>query len=269
MKGCFFMKLYTVCGRKQVVLAAVAFLAAVALLTASAGVFPALVAQTAAAERKLPVYCTDRDNKTVAFTFDAAWGNEDTNTLIDIFKENDIHVTFFVVGEWCDRCADSVKALAAAGHEVMNHSATHPHMPALSRAEMQAEIRACNEKIAALTGKTPTLFRAPYGDYDNALIETLSDMKMQCVQWDVDSLDWKDLSADEITERVLSRVQSGSIVLFHNAAKHTPEALPGIIKTLKAQGYTFVRASELLYPAGTPINHEGRQLGAATTTKTA
>ena len=260
------MKVFTVFGKKHLLLAALAFFGVVAVLTATAGILPTVVAQTAATERKLPVYCTDRDGKQVAFTFDAAWGNEDTGTLIDIFKQNDIHVTFFVVGEWCDRCSDSVKALAAAGHEVMNHSSSHPHMPALSRAEMQAEIRSCNEKIAALTGKTPTLFRAPYGDYDNALLETLDGLGMQCVQWDVDSLDWKDLSAGEITERVLSKVQSGSIVLFHNAAKHTPEALPGIIKTLKAQGYTFVKASELLYPAGTPINHEGRQLGAASST---
>ncbi len=251
-------------GRRQVLMFAAIFMAIVATVAFAAGAVPTLVAQTAASERKLPVYCTDRGDKTVAFTFDAAWGNEDTQTLIDIFKENDIHVTFFVVGEWCDRCSDSVKALSAAGHEVMNHSSTHPHMPSLSRAEMQDEIRTCNQKIASLTGKTPTLFRAPYGDYDNALIETLDAMDMQCVQWDVDSLDWKDLSADEIANRVLSKVQSGSIVLFHNAAKHTPEALPRIIQSLKADGYTFLRASEMVYPKGTPINHEGRQLGNTT-----
>lgn len=256
--------MYRIFVRKHLLFAVVAFLGVVSLLTAAVGFAPTLYAQTAATERKLPVYCTDRNDKTVAFTFDAAWGNEDTGKLIDIFKEADIHVTFFVVGEWCDRCADSVKALSAAGHEVMNHSSTHPHMPTLSKEEMRKEIAACNEKIRALTGETPTLFRAPYGDYDNALLDVLDGMKMQCVQWDVDSLDWKDLSADEITDRVLSRVQSGSIVLFHNAAKHTPEALPGIIKALKAQGYTFVKASKLLYPAGTPINHEGRQLGATT-----
>ena len=260
------MKRYSILRKRELFLFGLAFCAAVALLTFSAGRLPALYAASNAATRKLPVYCTDRGGKTVAFTFDAAWGNEDTDTLIRIFKENDIHVTFFVVGEWCDRCADSVKALSAAGHEVMNHSLTHPHMPTLSREEMKREIQNCNEKIAALTGKTPTLFRAPYGDYDNALIETLDSMKMQCVQWDVDSLDWKDLSAEDITARVLSKVQSGSIVLFHNAAKHTPEALPGIIQALKADGYTFVRASEMLYPSGNPIDHEGRQHGATTTT---
>lgn len=260
------MKRYVLLNRRRLAIVLTAFFAAVGLLTVMIGAVPTMVAQTAASPRKLPVYCTDRGGKTVAFTFDAAWGNEDTQTLIDIFKENDIHVTFFVVGEWVDRCGESVKALSDAGHEVMNHSATHPHMPTLSAAGMQDEIRACNQKIAAITGKTPTLFRAPYGDYNNTLIEVLRSMDMQCVQWDVDSLDWKDLSADEITNRVLSKVQSGSIVLFHNAAKHTPEALPGIIKSLKADGYTFLRASEMVYSADCPINHEGRQLGTPSTT---
>ncbi len=259
------MKHYTIFTRRRLVPVIAAFFAVVGLLTFAIGKIPGLVAQTAATPRKLPVYCTDRGGKTVAFTFDAAWGNEDTDTLIKIFEENDIHVTFFVVGEWVDRCGDSVKALSDAGHEVMNHSATHPHMPTLSATEMQSEIRLCNEKITAITGKTPTLFRAPYGDYDNTLIEVLGGMNMQCIQWDVDSLDWKDLSAQEITDRVLSKVQSGSIVLFHNAAKHTPEALPGIIKALKDDGYTFLRASEMVYDAGCPINHEGRQLGNSTT----
>ena len=255
------MKRYVLFRRRHLALVVAAFFAAVGLLSLVVGMVPTLVAQTTAAPRKLPIYCTDRGGKTVAFTFDAAWGNEDTQTLIDIFKENDIHVTFFVVGEWVDRCGESVKALSDAGHEVMNHSATHPHMPSLSASKMQDEIRVCNQKITAITGKTPTLFRAPYGDYDNTLIEVLGDMDMQCVQWDVDSLDWKDLSAEEITNRVLSKVNSGSIVLFHNAAKHTPEALPGIIKALKADGYTFLRASEMVYSADCPIDHEGRQLG--------
>ncbi len=255
---------YHIIGRRTLVLMGVALLAAVGVLTALLAEIPSAAVPTAAAERKIPIYCTDRPGKTVSLTFDAAWGNEDTQTLIDIFDRYGIHVTFFVVGEWADRCSESVKALHAAGHEVMNHSATHPHMPQLSASEMLDEIRVCNEKIEALTGKKPTLFRAPYGDYDNTLIETLQNQNMQCVQWDVDSLDWKNLSPEAITDRVLSRVRPGSIVLFHNAAQYTPEALPGIIETLQKEGYTFLRASEMVYPIGTPVNHEGRQIGADT-----
>ncbi|MBQ3094179.1 MAG: polysaccharide deacetylase family protein, partial [Clostridia bacterium] len=129
----------------------------------------------------------------------------------------------------------------------------------LSKEDMVRELTACNDKIEAITGIRPTLHRVPYGDYSNATIETTASLGMQTVQWDVDSLDWKDLSAEEITSRVTSRVQSGSIVLFHNAALHTPEALPSIIEQLQAQGYTFCKVSELIYKENYTINHEGRQ----------
>ena len=124
---------------------------------------------------------------------------------------------------------------------------------------MKAELNACNDKIEAVTGVRPTLHRAPYGDYSDASLAATESLGMYTIQWDVDSLDWKDLSAEEITSRVVSRVQSGSIVLFHNAALHTPEALPAIIETLKAQGYTFCKVSEMIYTDDYTINHEGRQ----------
>ncbi|MGN0173444.1 MAG: polysaccharide deacetylase family protein, partial [Acutalibacteraceae bacterium] len=116
---------------------------------------------------------------------DAPWGNEDTENLIEIFKKYNVKVTFFVVGEWVDKYPESVKALSDAGHEIMNHSNTHPHMPQLSIEKMTEEINACNDKIEKITGKRPTLFRAPYGDYDNNLIDVLSSLNMYCIQWDV------------------------------------------------------------------------------------
>lgn len=236
---------------------AIVFLLAV-LAVAAAALIPYAYAN--AAKRRLPIYCTDRANKVVSLTFDAAWGDEDTEQLIGILGKYDVPATFFVVGEWVDRCGDSVKALHDAGHEIMNHSDTHPHMPGLSRDAMIREINACSDKIQAVTGKRPTLFRAPYGDYDNALLETTDMLEMPCIQWDVDSLDWKGLTAEEIVRRVTSQVGSGSIVLFHNAAKHTPEALSAIIETLQRRGYTFLRASEMIYTENYTLNHEGRQI---------
>ena len=254
------MNLYHILSGRRLWLAAGAFLAAVTAGAVALASVPAVTAASARGEKRLlPIYCTDRADKVVSLTFDAAWGDEDTPRLIEIFETYGIKVTFFVVGEWADRCSDSVKALAAAGHEVMNHSDSHPHMPQLSAEGMTRELNACNDKIEALTGVRPHLFRAPYGDYDNTLIETLDTLGMHCIQWDVDSLDWKDLSADAIADRVLSRVKSGSIVLFHNAAKHTPEALPAIIEQLQAEGYTFLKASEMIYYDGYTLNHEGRQ----------
>jgi polysaccharide deacetylase family sporulation protein PdaB len=220
--------------------------------------YPAAVG-AAATVRQLPIYCVQRDHKLVSISFDAAWGNEDTQQLIDILAEYDIPATFFVVGSWVDKYPESVKALSDAGHEVMNHSNTHDHYPQLSTDEVIADLNACNDKIEAVTGVRPTLVRFPYGDYDDNSIAAARSIGMEPIQWDVDSLDWKEISADEIVQRVTSRVQPGSIVLFHNAALHTPEALPTIIKTLLQQGYTFVPISELILDGECTIDHTGRQ----------
>ena len=162
-----------------------------------------------------------------------------------------------------DKYPESVKALADAGHEVMNHSNTHAHMSKLSKDEIIADVNACNDKIEAVTGVRPTLIRPPYGEYDDNVIAAIRSMDMEPIQWDVDSLDWKDLAAADITKRVTGKVQPGSIVLFHNAAKHTPEALPTILENLLQQGYTFVPISQLILQGECDvdytIDHTGKQ----------
>jgi peptidoglycan/xylan/chitin deacetylase (PgdA/CDA1 family) len=215
-----------------------------------------------ATRRELPIYCVKRDNKAVSLTFDAAWGNEDTERLIDIFEKYDVRVTFFVVGEWVDKYPESVRALRDAGHEVMNHSDDHAHLAKTPSAEVAANVNACNNKLEAVTGTRPTLFRAPYGEYDDNVIRTVKSLGMDTIQWDVDSLDWKGISASEIARRVTEKAGPGSIVLFHNAAKHTPEALPAIIEHFIRGGYSIVPVSELLLKGEYTIDHEGRQIPA-------
>lgn len=209
--------------------------------------------------RLLPIYSVKTEEKKLSISFDAAWGNEDTEQLITILKKHNIKATFFLVGEWVDKYPESVKALYDAGMEIANHSDTHPNMINLSKEQIKNEIITCNEKIKTITGKSPTLFRAPYGSYNNSLIEVLSSLNMYCIQWDVDSLDWKDLKAEQIEQKVTSKVKNGSIVLFHNAAKHTPEALPEIIENLLNQGYKFEIISNLIYKDNYEILHDGTQ----------
>ena len=103
------------------------------------------------------------------------------------------------------------------------------------------------------------LFRPPYGDYDNEVIDTAKACGYYPIQWSVDSLDWKELPAQEIAQRVTGKVQPGSIVLFHNAAKHTPEALPSILTALIQEGYTFVPISQIILDGEYTIDHTGRQ----------
>ena len=212
-----------------------------------------------ASSRSLPIYRVRTDEKKVAISFDAAWGNEDTQQLIDILNQYNVKATFFVVGSWVDKYPESVKALHDAGHDVMNHSNSHPHMSQLSAAQMVAEANACSDKIEKVTGTRPNLFRMPYGDYNTTVVDTLKQAGYYSIQWDVDSLDWKGLSAAEIAERVLSKTKSGSIVLFHNAAQNTPEALPKIIETLQGQGYEFVKIAELICKENYAIDNTGEQ----------
>ena len=220
---------------------------------------PAPAMQTAQTDRILPIYSVERDNKTVALSFDAAWGNEDTQQLIDILNDHGVKATFFLVGQWVDRYPESVKALAEAGMDVMNHSDDHAHFSQLSEQDIISNVNACNDKIEAITGTRPTLFRCPYGEYDNHVVSAVNSMGMHVIQWNVDSLDWKELSAQEITARVTKQVVPGSIILFHNAALHTPEALPGIIEYLQQEGYEILPVSQLILSGDTVIDHTGRQ----------
>ena len=214
-------------------------------------------------QRQLPIYSVQRDYKVCALTFDAAWGNEDTQALIDIFDQYNVKVTFFVVGDWVEKYPESVKALADAGHEVMCHSDSHAHFNSLSADEIVADISSCCDKVEAVTGTRPTLFRPPFGEYDDHVVTTVRGMGLEVIQWDVDSLDWKDYDAATITQRVTGNVCPGSIILFHNAALHTPEALPGILEYLLQEGYDIVPVSQLILPgeAGKDftLDHTGRQ----------
>jgi len=167
-----------------------AFFQALLMLAAVVLIFwtvntPAVVGASAS-KRELPVYCVQQDEKLVALSFDAAWGNEDTQTLIDILDQYGVNTTFFVVGDWVDRYPESVQALAEAGNEVMNHSSHHAHFSALSSSEITADISACNDKVEAITGIRPTLFRCPYGEYDDHVISAVNSLGMTAVQWDVE-----------------------------------------------------------------------------------
>lgn len=212
-------------------------------------------------DKLLPIYCVEKgDEKICALTFDAAWDDTDTDVLINILKKYDISATFFTVGSWVEKYPESVKKFYDAGHEIMNHSDTHPHINQLSDVKIKEEISKCNDKIEILTGTRPILFRGPYGEYNNSVIREAQNQNMFVLQWDVDSLDWKNLSAAEITDRVANRVKPGSIILFHNGAKNTPEALPQVIEKLRADGFSFVKASELIYKENYTIDHSGKQI---------
>ena len=166
----------------------VAVLAALAL---AAGIFYAVnypsSVSAAAAKRQLPIYSVERpEGKLCSISFDAAWGNEDTQNLIDILARYNVKATFFVVGDWAEKYPESVKALHDAGHEVMSHSNHHDHYNSLSAEQIVADVTASNERISCVTGVTPTLIRCPYGEYDDHVISAIRSIGMEPIQWDVE-----------------------------------------------------------------------------------
>lgn len=221
-------------------------------------------------ERKLPIYCVDCPEKKVALSFDAAWGNEDTKKIMEILKKHNVHVTFFMTGGWVESYPDDVKMIAEEGHDLGNHSENHKQMSQLSKEECKKEIMSVHDKVKELTGKDMMLFRPPYGDYNDTLIESVKECGYHAIQWDVDSLDWKDYGVDSIIRTVCEHkhLGNGSIILCHNGAKYTAEALDTLITNLKEQGYELVPISELIYKENYEMDTEGRQHQTGNTTGT-
>ncbi len=210
--------------------------------------------------RKLPIYSVERDDKKIAISFDCAYGNEYTKIILDVLDEYNVKCTFFTVEFWATKYSQDLIEISNRGHEIGTHSKTHPNMSKLSVDEITNELISSKTIIENLTGKKVELFRPPYGDYDNDVIETASSLGLYTIQWDVDSLDWKDLSSSQITKRIVSKVKSGSIILCHNNALHTHQALRGVLANLINQGYTFVPIGELIYKSNYTINSFGKQV---------
>ena len=209
--------------------------------------------------RSLPIYSVAREEKKIAISFDCAWGTEHTDAILKALDQNDVKCTFFMVEFWTEKYPEYVKKIDEAGHEIGTHSKTHPYMSKLSEAEIRAELSSSSEAITAVTGKKVDLFRPPYGDYNNLVIDTVKSMGIYSIQWDVDSLDWKDLSATDIAMRIINGVKPGSIILCHNNGLHTAEALPLIFSTLQNRGYEFVPIGELIYRENYTIDSAGKQ----------
>lgn len=213
-------------------------------------------------DRELPIYCVKIEEKKIAISFDAAWGSEDFNQIMEILDKHNVKTTFFMTGEWVEKYPECVKILVEKGHDLGNHSATHPDMTTLSKEKQKEQILRVHNAVKELTGYEMELFRPPYGAYNNDVIRTCYELGYYPIQWDVDSLDWKDLSATEIINKVCNHKElgCGSIILCHNGAKHTAEALDEMLTNLKNQGYEIVPISELILRENFHMDVTGQQI---------
>ena len=209
--------------------------------------------------RKVPVYYVQTDEMQVAISFDAAWGADKTEKILEICNQYGVKATFFLVGIWVEKYPEMVKKIYDNGFEIGTHSNTHPDMTKLSQADQKLELETSINLIKNITGQVVKLFRAPFGAYNDTLLTTTEELGLVQVQWDVDSLDWKGISAMEITTRVLNGVRNGSIILCHNNSDHILDALPIMLDRLQKRGYKITPVGELLIDGDYVIDNNGMQ----------
>ena len=211
-------------------------------------------------DKKLPIYYVDTKDKKVAISFDCAWGNEHTKPILDILDQYGVKTTFFMVKFWVEKFPEDVLEIHNRGHEIGNHSSTHPNITKLSVEDITKELKDTEDAIVNIINQKPTLFRPPFGAYNNMSIETCEINGYYVIQWNVDSLDWKDITAEQIVDRVTRNTVPGSIILFHNNAEHVEEYLPSILSRLQSDGYEIVPIGELIIKENYHIDHTGKQV---------
>ena len=228
------------------------------VLLSSDGMYEAEV--LAGFNRELPVYSVARTDKKIALTIDAAWDDDKTPFILETLDRYGIKATFFLCGPWVKAYPDKVKIIHEAGHSIGNHSMTHPHMTKIDEAQIVKELTELNDLIEKITGERPTLFRAPFGEYNDKVILTVRNAGYEPIQWDVDTIDWKpERSSQTILDTVLPKLKDGSIILCHNNGFKIEEYLPTLIETAQAQGFSFVTVDELLLKGDTVIDVNGVQ----------
>jgi len=206
-----------------------------------------------------PIYAVDIQEKKIAISFDATWGSTRTQTILNTLAKYEIKTTFFLTNIWLEKYPDLAREIARQGHEIGLHSATHLRMTDLSDEKALQELEDNAALITEITGQKPVLFRPPFGAYNNRIVQLVQEAGYVPIQWSIDSLDWKNLSADEIYRRVTTKMAPGAIILFHNDGANTPEALERILEYLKKEGYEVVPISDLIYKDNYYIDNNGIQ----------
>ncbi|MBM6860415.1 polysaccharide deacetylase family protein, partial [Clostridium saudiense] len=212
---------------------------------------------------KKPIFRVNTENKQIALTFDVNWAeNEYIYDILDVLNKYNVKATFFVMGKWVNYPEGNKEKLIKInemGHEIGNHSYVHPSFSKIDESRMLEELTKTDDIIYEAIGVKPTLFRFPSGDYNDKALQFVLEKGYKCIQWDCDSVDWKESGEEVEYERIMKKVTSGSIMLFHNNAKYTPSNLDKIISKLKEDGYEFVTVGQLTECDEYYIDENGEQ----------
>nr|WP_207758263.1 polysaccharide deacetylase family protein [Clostridium botulinum] len=210
-----------------------------------------------------PIYSVDMKEKAISLTFDINWAEKDNiQSILQILNKYNIKGTFFIMGGWVDYSSENVeklKAIKEGGHEIGNHSYKHPDFVKISESKIEEQLKKTDETIENNIGERTKLFRFPSGSYNKQAIQKVKSLGYIPIQWNVDSVDWKEVGEESEYTRVMKGVAPGAILLFHNNAKYTPKNLEKIIKELKTQGYEFKTVGNLIYSDEYYIDENGIQ----------
>lgn len=214
---------------------------------------------SAKTSKLLPIYSVETEEKKVSLTINCAWNADDIDRILDTLSKYKVKVTFFMVGDWVDKFPEAVKKIAEQGHEIANHSNTHPHVNQMTFEKNEQQIKECADKIEKLTGKRSTLYRGPYGEYNDVVIKAAENQNHKTIQWSLDTLDYKGLTQEEMWNRLKDKLKAGDIILMHNGTTHTADALDKIIYNIQEKGYQIVPVSEIIYNENYVIDSTGMQ----------
>lgn len=218
------------------------------------------VETSAVSSKLLPIYNVETNENKMAFTMNCAWNADDIDKILEVLKNNNVKITFFLVGDWVDKYPQAAKKISDAGHEIGSHSNTHPHVNNLSYEENVKEIEESNKRIEKITGKKTNVYRPPYGEYNDTVIKAASDKGYYPIQWNLDTLDYTGLTGEEMWKRLDAKIKKGDIILTHNGTDHTADSLDMLIKNIKGKGLEIVPISELIYKDNYTINSNGSQI---------
>lgn len=217
------------------------------------------VETSAGITKMLPVYSVDTEENKIALTINCAWNADDIDLILETLSKNNVKATFFMVGDWISKFPDAVKKIHESGNEIANHSESHAHVNNLDYQKNIEQITKCSDRVKAITGNPTTLYRGPYGEYNDTVVKAATNSNHIMVQWSIDTLDYNGLTGEQMWDRIEPKLESGSIILMHNGTENTATSLEMIIKNIKEKGYEPVTVSELIYTEDYTIDNNGVQ----------
>lgn len=204
-----------------------------------------LVATTQLSSVPPPVFQGNSARPQVALACNVFWGEEYLPAMLKTLDENDVRITFFIGGSWANKYPEILKDLANRGHELGNHTYSHPHPNNLSKEQNKEQITKTEELVFTHTGLRTNLYAPPYGEYNNTVLLAAQELNYTTIMWSIDTIDWKRPPPEVLKDRVLKKLHNGAIILMHPTAP-TAQALPSLIAEIKNRGYTIVKVSDII-----------------------